>query len=221
MPVYELRRGAETYGHAVGVLMLEADEPYIPGDVSNASTFNYPVLYRRVPGATVERTTTGDPELAEAVAATARELESQGVGGITSNCGFMLKFQKAAASAVKVPVFLSSLLQLPFVAATTDEGRPIGVVTAMSNRLGNDLLELAGVRPETPIVVAGLQDRPEFRGVLEIRGRLDFRSARSGGGRGRPGASGDLPRSCRRGARMRASAALCPRGAGSDRLGGL
>ena len=173
MPQYHMRSGAQTYGHAVGCLMIEADEPYIPGDVANASSYDYPVLFRRVPGTTVERITTGDPELESAVVETAQALVSQGVKGITSNCGFMLKFQKAAADAVDVPVFLSSLMQLPFVAAAAGEGRPIGIITAMSNRLGNDLLELSGVRPDTQIAVAGLQDRPEFRGVLEKRGVLD------------------------------------------------
>lgn len=172
MPIYRKRPNAESYGHSAGVLMLEASESRVPGDMGNASSYDYPVVFKTVPGATVERTTKGDPALEDAVVESARELESRGVRCITSNCGFMVKFQAAVAEAVGVPVGLSSLLQLPVVAAGLG-GRAIGIITAHSDRLTDDILALSGLRAETPIVVTGLQDGPEFIGVLEERGALD------------------------------------------------
>lgn len=174
MPVYRKRPGAYHYGHAVGVLLLDFVECRVPGgDMGNASSHDYPVLFRAVPGASAERVTQCDPTLEPFVVAMARDLAGQGVKTITSNCGFMIKYQQAVADAVDIPVGLSSLMQLPFVAAGLG-GRPIGVMTAHSERLRPDILALAGVSEDAPIIVAGMQDKPEFReGVLNGRGSLD------------------------------------------------
>jgi hypothetical protein len=174
MPVYRKRPGAYHYGHAVGVLLLDFVECRVPGgDMGNASSFDYPALFRAVPGASAERVTNCDPLLEPAVVEAACELAAQGVKTITSNCGFMIKYQEAVADAVDIPVGLSSLLQLPFVAAGLG-GRPIGVITAHSERLRPDILALTGVAENAPIIVAGMQDKPEFReGVLNGRGSLD------------------------------------------------
>ncbi len=165
------RRG---YGHAVGILLLDHSAPAVPGDVLNARSFEYPVAHRYVEGLTVDRVFAGDPACAPLVVAAARELEAMGVGGISTNCGFLLRYQDAVARAVRVPVFLSSLLQLPLIAAGTGRTRPIGLVVANAAALRNDLLERSGVPAETPLVVADLADRPEFRRCfLDQCGELD------------------------------------------------
>ena len=165
------RRG---YGHAVGILLLDHSAPAVPGDVLNARSFEYPVAYRYVEGLTVDRVFAGDPDCEPLVVAASRELEAMGVGGISTNCGFLLRYQDAVARAVRVPVFLSSLLQLPLIAAGTGRTRPIGLVVANAAALRNDLLERSGVPMETPLVVADLADRPEFRRCfLDQCGELD------------------------------------------------
>ena len=47
--------GKALYGAPLGILMLEARFPRIPGDMGNATTWPFPVLYRIVKGATPER----------------------------------------------------------------------------------------------------------------------------------------------------------------------
>ena len=47
--------GKAIYGAPLGILMLEARFPRIPGDMGNAATWPFPVLYRVVRGATPER----------------------------------------------------------------------------------------------------------------------------------------------------------------------
>ena len=47
--------GKALYGAPLGILMLEAKFPRIPGDMGNATTWPFPVLYRVVRGATPER----------------------------------------------------------------------------------------------------------------------------------------------------------------------
>ena len=43
------------YGATLGILMLETEFPRVHGDVGNAATFDFPVLYKVVPGATSYR----------------------------------------------------------------------------------------------------------------------------------------------------------------------
>ena len=50
-----VRGGKAIYGAAVGILMLEARFPRTPGDVGNALTFPFPVLYKVVRGASPDR----------------------------------------------------------------------------------------------------------------------------------------------------------------------
>ena len=45
------RGGKSLYGARVGILMLETRFPRIPGDMGNAETWPFPVLYKVVPGA--------------------------------------------------------------------------------------------------------------------------------------------------------------------------
>ena len=60
MPKYRVRN-ADTYGHAVGILLLDYRGPFIPGDVGNATSFGFPVLYKLVKGLTLDRVLAGDP----------------------------------------------------------------------------------------------------------------------------------------------------------------
>jgi hypothetical protein len=43
-----VKGGQNIFGFSVGILMLDTRFPRIPGDMGNASTFPFPVLYHRV-----------------------------------------------------------------------------------------------------------------------------------------------------------------------------
>ena len=174
MPVYKTNRTAESYGQAIGILLLDTRAPFIPGDVGNATTYNYPVIYKLVSGLTVKSSINGAPEFNDAMVAAARALVAQGVRGISSDCGFMFQYQDVVRDAVDVPVCLSSMFQLPFIARTMEPTRPIGVITAHSSKLTLDFLRRAGIEAKNPIVIQGMQDGPEFRAaILEEKGTLD------------------------------------------------
>jgi hypothetical protein len=174
MAVYKTRRSAESYGQAVGILLLDAKAPFIPGDVANASSYSYPVIYKTVEGLSTAVCLNGAPEFNVKMAEAAKELEAAGVRGISSDCGFMLQFQDAVREAVKVPVALSSLLQIPFIAKTLEPSRPIGVITADSTNLTPDFLTRGGIDVPNPIIIRGMQDEPEFKtAVLQEKGTLD------------------------------------------------
>lgn len=174
MTVYTTRRGARNYGLAIGIMQLDCSLPFIPGDVDNASTYAYPVLYKVVPGLSTAACLRGAPDLAKAAVETARALEAQGVRALSSDCGFMLQFQDEVRRAVKIPVALSSLLQLPMMAATIAAERPIAILTADSNNLTEAFLAKAGLKVPNKLVIRGLQDQPEFRSaVFDEKGSID------------------------------------------------
>ena len=167
MPVYRMNPRADAYGYCVGILLLDLRQPFVPGDVGNATSYDYPVLYRTVPGASAARVFVGDPDLNDAVIETARELVDQGVKGISSDCGFFVNFQDLVTEAVDVPVFLSSLLQLPLVSSFLGRDRTLGVLTANTAALGNRVLELSGISPEREVVIRGMQDNPHWHAAFK------------------------------------------------------
>ena len=84
------RGGKALYGAPLGILMLEARFPRIPGDMGNATTWPFPVLYRVVKGASPERVVlNGAAGLLEDFVVAARELVDQGAEALTTNCGFL------------------------------------------------------------------------------------------------------------------------------------
>src|SRR6266852_1063186 len=111
---YRARRGQVAYGYSVGIVCLEYFLPFIPGDVGNASTYDFPVLYREVKGATFEAIIQRqDAAMAAPIVEAAQELARQGAKAITSDCGYFGAYQREVAAAVDVPVFMSSLMQAP------------------------------------------------------------------------------------------------------------
>ena len=171
MPIYH--GGRAVYGEAIGILLLDTKFPRIPGDIGNASTFDFPVRIRMVPGATAQRIVLESDEsvLPEFIEA-AQELESAGVRAITTSCGYLSTFQEALTNAVSIPVFTSSLLQVPMVSRMLPKEKKVGILTIESRRLTEQTLKAAGITKE-PIVIMGSEEVPDFwntypRGALEI-----------------------------------------------------
>ncbi len=159
--------GFNQYGFTVGILMLDTRFPRIPGDMGNAATFPFPMRYHRVPGADPDLVVRrGAAGLMPAFVEGAKRLESEGVGAITTNCGFLVKFQRELATAVKVPVFTSALLLVPLVHRMLPPGRRVGIMTVNATTLGPEHLEGAGIGRDIPLAVAGMETEKEFTRVL-------------------------------------------------------
>ena len=159
------RGGKSIYGAPLGILMLEARFPRIPGDMGNGTTWPFPVLFRVVRGASPERVVLqGAKGLLPDFIAAAKDLVDLGAEGITTNCGFLSIFQKEIATAVGVPVATSSLMQVPWVQATLPPGKRVGLVTVSGSSLTPAHLEGAGVPLDTPVV--GTEGGREFFRVL-------------------------------------------------------
>jgi len=169
--------GKRLYGARLGILMLETRFPRIPGDMGNAATWPFPVLYKVVKGASpkrvVEDKATG---LRDAFLAAAKELVGLGADGITTTCGFLSLYQRELAGHVGVPVATSSLMQAPFVERLLPPGKRVGIVTISAASLTTEHLEAAGADPATPVV--GTDDGREFsRAILGDAATLDVAAA--------------------------------------------
>jgi len=159
------RGGKAVYGAPLGILMLDARFPRIPGDMGHAGTWPFPVLYRVVPGATPARVVLdGAAGLLPRFLDAAAELVAMGAEAVTTNCGFLSLFQRELANHVGVPVMTSALMQAPWVQATLPAGRRVGLVTVCAASLTPAHLRAAGVAPDTPI--AGTEGGREFFRVL-------------------------------------------------------
>jgi len=170
----QVRGGQNLYGFGVGILVLDTQFPRAPGDIGNATTFDFPVLYHRVAGASSDRVVRGTGrELLPSFVEGARALEREGARAITTSCGFLARFQSDLAAAVSVPVFTSSLLLVPLVHRMLAPGRAVGILTVDASSLGRAHLAGAGITPEMPIAVAGLETEKEFTRVL-LEDALEF-----------------------------------------------
>lgn len=157
-----VRGGKNVYGFDIGVLMLDSDFPRVCGDIGNARTWDFPVLYKKVegksPGDTVMRLHKED---IRPFMKAAQELEKEGVKAITTSCGFLSLFQEELSSCVNVPVFTSALLFVPMLVKMLGRNKKIGILTANKKRLTSEHLKAAGVE-ETACRIVGLEDGEEF-----------------------------------------------------------
>jgi Asp/Glu/hydantoin racemase len=169
--------GKAVYGARLGILMLEARFPRIPGDMGNATTWPFPVLYRVVRGASPDRVVRRRAEgLLPDFLAAARELVALGADGITTNCGFLSLYQAELAAHAGVPVATSSLMQVPLVQSLLPPGKRVGVLTISAATLSPDHLRAAGAPSDLPVV--GTDEGREFtRVILGDEPELDVAAA--------------------------------------------
>jgi len=145
--------GQNVYGASVGILMLDTLFPRIPGDIGNATTWPFPVHYKIVRGASVEKVVLQKSEgLLEPFIKAAEELVSMGALGITTSCGFLSLFQRELAEAIKVPVATSSLMQVPIVQNLLPPNKKVGVLTVSAASLSADHLTAVGASIDTPVM---------------------------------------------------------------------
>ncbi len=133
----------------LGILMLDTRFPRIEGDIGNASSFDYPVIFQRLEGIGPSDAVAAHPDrprVMAALAANAQKLAAAGAVGISTSCGFLALFQQELASVSPVPVATSALLLIP-----TLPGRTVGVITASARNLTPAHLGAVGAPADTPI----------------------------------------------------------------------
>jgi hypothetical protein len=172
--IYKAREGQASYGEAIGILLLDTFTPYIPGDVANASTYSFPVRFKKVENYTSERALRKDPTVFQSLLEAARELVEQGVRAITGDCGYMAIHQEELANQLEVPVFLTSLLQIPFISRIIGRSGKIGIICADSRQLDDAVLKKVSVESAIAIKIKGFENMENCRKTFaEQTGWLD------------------------------------------------
>lgn len=158
--------GQNICGISIGVLCLDSMFPKPPGHIKNPSGLGFTVLYETIEGATVKTLLDGPGEsFIEPFIDAARRLEAEGVRAITGSCGFLALYQRQIADAVNIPVFVSSLIQVPLAYHIGGGRRPIGILTASSNSLTKVHFEAVGAAG-IPVAIQGMDEYTEFTEVI-------------------------------------------------------
>lgn len=170
----------------VGVLRLDYNYPPSPGDIDHPGSYNYPVIYRMVPGLTFEMCQKGamTPEVEKDWEIAVQWLVDQKVTCIIGDCGFMMFFQKKTRAMTHVPVALSALTQLPAITITFGPQEQVAIFTANSASLeGMRGIETEfGVNPEyyeKKLLFVGCENVPGFEAVA-LGGKVDVQRVTPG-----------------------------------------
>jgi hypothetical protein len=179
------RPDRRAYGMGLGVILVDDVYPAFPGDVCNASGYPFPMQYDVAEGVDIYDLVRADDKshLLEPLLASARRLERIGCRAVVAECGYFAWFQRELAAAVRVPVFASSLVQVPLAQATVGPDQTVGVLVASGEHLRERHLTRVGVTPGTNYVVHGAMDGgriPDFHSLWNADVRSDLPSASAG-----------------------------------------
>ena len=150
----------------VGIIMLDTRFPRVLGDIGNPDTFNFPVRFSMVKGASPDRIVRRpDPSLIEPFIQAGRILIQKGAVLITTSCGFLSLFHTQLTRALTVPVFSSSLLQVPLARAVISPLQKVGIITACKPALTPEHLSAIGIDSRSPVCI-GMENAAEFSSVF-------------------------------------------------------
>jgi hypothetical protein len=156
----QARKDQRLYGMGLGIIILDDVYPGFPGDVRNASAYPYPIQYEIVEGVDIDALVVAEDKspCLEPLLKAAQRLERMGCRAIAGECGYFAYFQREVAASVSVPVFMSSLLQVPLAQQTIGPERVAGILMANSTCLTERHLESVGIRLGSNYVIGGAMD---------------------------------------------------------------
>ncbi|HTR85984.1 MAG TPA: aspartate/glutamate racemase family protein [Reyranella sp.] len=157
----------------LGILMLDTRFPRIVGDIGNAKSFDFPVIFRRLEGIGPSDAVAAEPDGPRVMAALARnaqKLAEAGAVGISTSCGFLALFQKELAAVSPVPVATSALLLIAGM-----KGQKVGVLTASARNLTPRHFAAVGAPEDTP--VEGMPEEGAFAATFLRDGKTLDRDA--------------------------------------------
>ena len=140
---------------------------WIPGNVGNASTFDFQLIYQpmEVSGDMVV-SVEPHPEVLKRTIEAGKALEAQGCRAIVGNCGFFGGYQKVVKERINVPFFSSSLMMLPMMVHSMPGNKRVGVITANGpNLIKTQAVENCNLSledKENRIVIMGCENGEEF-----------------------------------------------------------
>lgn len=139
-------------GYTIGILAPNLDYRKVVGNVANANTFDFPVLYEIV-DLEIEALFEGDEAFTERIVAAAKKLEAAGVRAIVGACGFFANFQNVIKQNVEIPVFTSSLLQVPLIESALGADQKIAIFAANGENIATTLKAVGNTNLDRYVLV--------------------------------------------------------------------
>lgn len=136
----------------------------LPGNSTNPASYPFELYMIQVKGANMDTVLLNPSQkLLEDMIELCKELiEKEGIEGFTTSCGFNAIFQKQMADALPVPVFTSSLLQVPFAHSIIGKGKKVAIVTANKSKLTKEHLACCNITDDMNYEVFGLEGCKEW-----------------------------------------------------------
>ena len=167
--------GRSLGGMAIGILVVEAWYPMVPGNVANAGTYDFPVMYKIVEEASIAKIMQGDPDMLVPIKKSAEDLVKQGARAIVGACGSFANYQQGVAEAVDVPVYLSVMLQAPLIMQGLKPDQKLGVVAASAAALTSRVFEQCHITDPSRLIITEAMGLPEFQALARCQGGFDSR----------------------------------------------
>lgn len=172
----KMKKGQNIAGYSIGIIYIEdVYYPILPGNVVNACTYDFPVRMMPVKHLTADKLFACEENVYDAIYEACMQLQKEGVRAISGACGFFGNYQKSMAEKMDVPVALSSLVQLPWIAALLKPGQKIAVLTADESSVTDRLLNNCGISEELRkrLIFKDLKVSKEFSCVVGNWGEWD------------------------------------------------
>jgi hypothetical protein len=150
------RKNHSCYGMGIGIMILDEVYPGFPGDVRNASAYPFPVQYEIIENVDINKLVFEEDKTPclEPIQRAAKKLEKMGCRSIAAECGYFAYFQREIAGYVDVPVFMSSLLQVPWAQQLIGPEKNVGVLIAAGGQLTQTHLDSVGIKPDSKYIIS-------------------------------------------------------------------
>ena len=157
---------------SLGLRQLEE----LPGNSTNPKSYNYPVIFQRIEGATWETVVEKpDPTVLKNMIEQAKFYDTQGAGAILTSCGFNAVYQKKISREIKTPFYSSSLVQIPFIRSVVGDDREIIVITANKDTLLKEHFNETGTKDLSNIIVYGVNNEcEEWKYINSFETKMDL-----------------------------------------------
>jgi len=168
-------KGQVVGGYAIGIVCLgDVWYPLSPGTIENASTFDFPVYIKPIPVSIKIVSSKADPDILKHTIEAGKELvEKLGCRAIVGACGYFANYQEKVADALDVPVFLSSLMQVPMVIRALKPGQKVGIICANEDALSAaPALKQCGVDDLSRVAIIGAENCSEFNNITNCTGHF-------------------------------------------------
>ena len=171
-------RGRTVGGVAIGVIQRGGSRtPMVPGNMGNGTTFPFTLMWQQMAGnITIDMLVSAQPhpKILEQVIQAGKQLQAQGCRAVMGNCGYLANYQPEVAAALDIPVFLSSLLQVPVILQSIKPERKVGIICASGQVLSRaPALGNCGIEDLSRIIIAGAENTSQMKNVLSSIGHIN------------------------------------------------